>query len=512
MPLHWIHIAGLLLIMALEVLTVLHILLTMQDDSERASLWLILVILLPGLGIFLYLVAGVSRLNSFGKRITHSVDRFLQERAIAEHISQRNYREAMQQFIKKSVTDSDTMDFSATLTRLQKRNKNYFKQENGSDEDPVLPLGAAALTGNKIELFCDGTDAYPAMLDSIRSARKSINLQSFIFADDQVGKMILAALRERAEAGVQVNVLFDRFGSLRSCWFLLRCCSRKLPNLKIRPFSHTSLLTPWRIQLRNHRKLLIVDGITAFTGGLNISQENIRTADHLGIHDFHCRVHGPIVGELQYAFLCDWLYASKSTPEHLFLREYFPIPERCGNDTVRLIAGGHGYFFEGTESVFFTAASTAKKSLWIVTPYFVPTHDFSKALRMAAARGVDVRIIIPAINNHWYVKMASSSFYGPLLADGVRIFERREVFSHAKAMLVDDQWSFLGSSNCDVRSFRLNFELDLLTECGDFPAVLRKQLLTELRKSVEITLEQVSRRSLLRKLAESVCALMSPVL
>ena len=512
MPLHWIHLAGMLLVLVLELLTVLHILLTMRDDSERASLWLILVILLPVLGVFLYLIAGVSRLNTFGKRITSSVDRFLQERAIAEHNSLSNYCEVMKQFIKSPDSDSGTMDFAATLSRLQKRNRNYFPHEKGSDDNPVLPLGAVALTGNRIELFCDGTDAYPAMLDSIRAARKSINLQSYIFADDQVGKTILNALRERAEAGVQVNILFDRFGSLKSCWFLLRCRSGKLPNFKIRPFSHTSLLTPWRIQLRNHRKLLIVDGVTAFTGGLNISQENIRTADHLGIHDFHCRVHGPIVGELQYSFLCDWLYASKSPPDHLFLREYFPLPERCGNDTVRLIPSGHGFFFEGTESVFFTAASTAKRSLWIVTPYFVPTHAFSKALRMAAARGVDVRIIIPEINNHWYVKMASSSFYSSLLADGVRIFERSEVFSHAKAMLVDDQWSFLGSSNCDVRSFRLNFELDLLTESGDFPAVLRKQLQAELRKSVEIRPEDFLRRSPLRKLAEAVCALMSPVL
>ena len=512
MPLHWIHLAGMLLVLVLELLTVLHILLTMRDDSERASLWLILVILLPVLGVFLYLIAGVSRLNTFGKRITSSVDRFLQERAIAEHNSLSNYCEVMKQFIKSPDSDSGTMDFAATLSRLQKRNRNYFPHEKGSDDNPVLPLGAVALTGNRIELFCDGTDAYPAMLDSIRAARKSINLQSYIFADDQVGKTILNALRERAEAGVQVNILFDRFGSLKSCWFLLRCRSGKLPNFKIRPFSHTSLLTPWRIQLRNHRKLLIVDGVTAFTGGLNISQENIRTADHLGIHDFHCRVHGPIVGELQYSFLCDWLYASKSPPDHLFLREYFPLPERCGNDTVRLIPSGHGFFFEGTESVFFTAASTAKRSLWIVTPYFVPTHAFSKALRMAAARGVDVRIIIPEINNHWYVKMASSSFYSSLLADGVRIFERSEVFSHAKAMLVDDQWSFLGSSNCDVRSFRLNFELDLLTESGDFPAVLRKQLQAELRKSVEIRPEDFLRRSPLRKLAEAVCALLSPVL
>jgi len=511
MELNWFYLAGVLLLLALVILTILHILFTMRDDPERALLWLLLVILLPLFGIFLYLIAGISRLNTFGKRISFSVDQFLRERAIAEHNSLRNYRERMLQFVSPSPGQRSTMDFSATLTRLQKRNKFFFSQEQNNEENPVLP-GTSPLSGNKVELFCDGTDAYPAMLDSIRSARKSINLQSFIFADDMIGRQILAALRERAEAGVEVNVLFDKFGSLKSSWFLLRCRSRKLPNFKIKPFSHASLFTPWRIQLRNHRKLLIVDGMTAFTGGLNISQENIRTKDHLGIHDFHCRVHGPIVGELQYSFLCDWLYASKSPPSHLFLREYFPLPERTGNDTVRLITSGHGYFFEGTESVFFTAASTAERSLWIVTPYFVPTHDFSKALRMAAARGVDVRLIIPSINNHWYVKMASSSFYSSLLADGVRIFLRSEVFSHAKAMLVDGRWAFLGSSNCDVRSFRLNFELDLLVEQGDFPEILRKQFLAELRKSDEISLDKFLRRSPFRKLAESVCALMSPLL
>ena len=511
MQLYWIHFFGAFLLLLLELLVILHILFTMRGDSERASLWLILVILLPACGILLYLVAGMSRQNTFGKRISHSVDRFLHERAAAEHSSLRDYREIMGRFLENPSDDaSGTMDFRQTLSRLQKMSSRSFPDDTG--ENPIVPLGANSLSGNKIELFCDGTDAYPAMLDSIRSARKSINLQSFIFADDSIGRKILAALRERAEAGIKVNILFDKFGSLKSSWFLLRCRSARLPNLKIKPFSHASLLTPWRIQLRNHRKLLIVDGITAFTGGLNISQENIRTKNHLGIHDFHCRVHGPVVGELQYAFLCDWLYAAKTPPDNLFLREYFPAPEHKGNDIVRLIASGHGYFFEGTEQVFFTAASTAEKSIWIVTPYFVPTHDFSKALRMASARGVDVRVIVPAINNHWYVKLASESFYASLLADGVRIFRRGEVFSHAKAMLVDDKWAYLGSSNCDVRSFRLNFELDLLVESGDFPAVLKKQLLAELRKSEEISREDFLNRNPARKIAESVCALMSPVL
>lgn len=515
MYLNWAYFAAAAVIVTLEILTILHILLSMRDDSERAALWLILVILLPLCGMALYVLAGVSRRNTFGKCISHSVARFLRERATAEHRSLKNYTKLLGKFRSTGPRPDSARNFSATLERLLQENMRYFPGEStpGAEEDfPVLPLGAVALSGNRVELFCDGTNAYPAMLKSIRGARKSINMQSFIFADDAIGRWMLDALRERAGAGVKVHVLFDKFGSLKSSWFLLRCRSKKLPNLEIRPFSPASLFTPWRIQLRNHRKLLVVDGETAFTGGLNISKENIKTRYRLGIHDFHCRVHGPIVGELQYAFLCDWLYAAKSAPDDLFLREYFPLPEARGNDTVRMIASGHGYFFEGTQNVFFTAAATAEKSIWIITPYFVPTHEFSKALRMASARGVDVRIIVPAINNHWFVKRAAASFYEALRTGGVRIFERTEIFSHAKAMLVDGKIAFLGSSNCDVRSFRLNFELDLLVENGDFPAALKQQFLAELKKSREITDDEIFNKKFFRKLSESVCALISPVL
>ena len=229
MHFEWIHIAGAALLLVLELAMILHILFTMRDDSERASLWLILVILLPGIGMCLYLVAGISRLNTFGRRISDSVDRFLRERLIAEQNALRIYHDHMDLFRQLPETTSGTMDFRTALTRLQKRNLHYFPQEDGQEDNSEHPLGSCALSGNRIELFCDGTDAYPAMLDSIRAARKSINLQSFIFADDQIGRKILSALRERAEAGVEVNILFDKFGSLKSSWFLLRCRSGSLP-------------------------------------------------------------------------------------------------------------------------------------------------------------------------------------------------------------------------------------------------------------------------------------------
>ena len=270
-----------------------------------------------------------------------------------------------------------------------------------------------------------------------------------------------------------------------------------------------------RIQLRNHRKLLVVDGKTAFIGGLNISEENFKWFTKPGreIHDFHCRLTGPAVGELQYAFLCDWFYASRNRDgEALFTRDFFPIPEARGDSVVRTVPSGHGYLFEGSEKVFFTAASTARKSIWIISPYFAPSKDFSKALRMASARGVDVRVIVPRNNNHWYVKMAARSFYESLTGNGVRVFERLGTFTHAKAMLVDGEWAYFGSSNCDIRSFRLNYELDLLISQGDFPEALHRQFLEELKNSAEITPRDLASRSVPQKLLESVCALMTPVI
>ena len=491
------------------LLIILHILFTMRDDSERASLWIILVLCLPVLGIILYLLAGITRRNTLGKRISHAVEEFLKNRDEAEHRSLKDYRDAMKHFISRSDAAEDTMDHRRMLDSLL-----YAALEDPASAS-MIP-GTIPLKGNRLELLCDGSAAYPAMIECIRSARHNINMQTFIFADDRIGRIMMSELKKKALEGVQVRVICDRFGSFKSLFSLFFLpYLKKTPNLKMIPFSNASLLTPWRIQLRNHRKLLIVDGRTAFIGGLNISEENFKwmTSPEKEIHDFHCRLTGPAVGELQYAFLCDWFYAShEKNKEDLFTRDYFPMPEKCGDSIVRAVASGHGYLFEGSEKVFFTAASTAKKSIWIISPYFAPSKDFSKALRMASARGVDVRLIVPRNNNHWYVKLAARSFYESLIGNGVRVFERLGTFTHAKAMLVDGAWAYFGSSNCDIRSFRLNYELDLLVSQGDFTGALHRQFLEELKNSEEMGEAYLASRSCPQKLLESICALMTPVL
>ncbi|MFA7232195.1 MAG: phospholipase D-like domain-containing protein, partial [Victivallaceae bacterium] len=348
-------------------------------------------------------------------------------------------------------------------------------------------------------------------------AKHSIRMQSFIIMNDPVGREIFDALAKRAEHGVDVKVLYDSFGSAKAyfSYFFHRYTHQRLKNLKIRAFSPINIFTPWRIQLRNHRKLLIIDGNVAFIGGINISEDNARFSKvprRKYIHDLHCRITGPAVSELQFVFLKDWLYSTKGKILNESLLDDFPVPEAQGDDIIRVVNSGPGQNPEASQSVFFTAAATAQKSLWIMTPYFVPGRSFIKALCITAARGVDVKIIVPKNNNHFFVALASQSLYRTLLSHGVKIYNKKGIFSHAKAMIVDGEWGFMGSSNCDVRSFKLNYELDFCVESGLFIDKLYKQFEFELTESEEILLENIHNSSLSKQLLENICALMAPVL
>lgn len=335
--------------------------------------------------------------------------------------------------------------------------------------------------------------------------------------NDEIGKAIFDLLARKASDGVKVKVIYDRFGSSHAIMsHFFRKYSGKIPNLQIKSFMRINLFTPWRIQLRNHRKLLVVDGKTAFIGGINISSNNITGIDstkYKYIHDLHCRIEGTAVGELQFSFLRDWCYATDFPPSRIFTEENFPALDAVsGDSTVRIIDTGPGQNPEASQKVFFTAASAAQKYIWIMTPYFVPDKPFISALGMAAARGVDVKLIVPRNNNHWFVDFACKSLYEKLISNGIRIFEKMGSFSHVKAMIVDGEWIMMGSSNCDVRSFRLNFELDFVAYGGEFISDVREQFLKELYESIEVLPSDLKDKKFLREIAENICSLLTPIL
>lgn len=486
-----------IVILAIDIGTMIHILLYKHEEPVSAILWMFVVFTFPILGVIFYLFCGINRMKTLGLKIAVANERIhAQQKQQLDAVIER-LTTARKQFLYHDLKPAaDSMNLKQTLDRL-------------------LP-NTYALIGNDLELLRDGTFAYPKMLQAIKQARHNIHLQSFIIHNDAVGREILDALEQKARAGVDVKVLYDKFGSTKAAWSHLfkHYLRHKLPNLRIIPFSVANIFAPWRVQLRNHRKLLVVDGKTAFIGGINISSDNdIRIAKKdKYIHDLHCKLKGPAVKPLQLSFLRDWYYASKIKASEVFLPEYFPTLKAQGQSVVRIVDSGPGQRNKAAEKMFLAAAATAKKSLLIMTPYFTPDKSFMTSLTMAAARGVVVRIILPKRNNHWYAQYASRSLYRSLLAHGVRIFEKLGVFSHSKAMLVDGKLACMGSSNCDIRSFRLNYELDFVASEGKFINDLATQFKQELADAEEILLKQIQHKKMPLKLLENLCSLLIPVL
>ncbi len=483
------------LIITVQVIILLHILVSKHENPQQASFWLLLVAALPGIGSLCYLFFGITRIQH-----VHN--------AILSIRSKLNMR-------SDSVTHN--------LAEMQRELKKFQLNSADSRCEHILMLDRLfpdypALEGNHLEILQDGSAVYPRMLEDIHRATTCIRLQSYILNSDEVGKAFMDALAERAAAGVDVKILFDSLGCFKSYFsqYFRRELREQRNNFRIKAFSPVNLLAPWRFQLRNHRKLLVVDGKIAYVGGVNISEENERLK-HVPpsryIHDLHCRITGPAVSQLTMSFLADYFYTARhdrKTP--VVTPGDYTLPERTGEAIVRVLPGGPGNARECTRKLFFAAAALAEKELWILTPYFVPGKDYVDALCMAAARGVDVRVVVPAKNNHFYMDCAAQNFYRQLHDAGVRVYEKLGYFSHIKALLVDSQWGFMGSSNCDSRSFYLNFELDIVFEKSAFVDDIKQQFIEEFSGARKLTAYRLQHTSKLRKLANSTAALFTPIL
>ena len=485
------------LVFIIQICTAIHVLLTKHEEAVSATLWLLIIFTFPlGIGIVLYLLFGINRIKTLGLKIALANELIhAQEKSHVHEVFDKLIAERNKFIYQDYATSQDPLEYNKTIDNLLPE---------------TLPL-----TGNKLELLRDGTAAYPQMLAAIKTAQHNIHLQSFIIHKDAIGKEILDALEQKARQGVKVKVLYDKFGSLKAVYsHFFKHYSNKIPNLEMVPFAFINILALWRVQLRNHRKLLVVDGKIAFVGGINISSNNdIRVCNKdKYIHDLHCKLQGPAIVPLQLSFLRDWHYATKIAPNEIFQAAHFPTTQKCGNAIMRIIDSGPGQKDNATEKMFFAAAATAKKSLWIMTPYFTPDQAYIKSLQMAAARGVEVRIIMPKRNNHWYAQFASRSLYNSLLNHGIRIFEKTGRFSHTKAVLLDHKWAYMGSSNCDVRSFRLNYELDFTANDDEFIDALYEQFINAMDKSEEISSAMVLKKKLPRQLLENLCSLLTPIL
>ncbi len=484
---------GTILHFSLSALICLH-LLRKPRDARTSLLWIFFATAFPVIGPLAYLLFGINTIPHKGWEKQYSDVSFQKQQ---QHQLRSIHPLAEMQAVKNAlrITTNDTPLFH--LDRILDR------------LSPNHPL----LGGNDVQLIEMAELALEEMFLAIRNAKSHIHLATYIFNDDKVGKRLMDLLEERARSGVRVRVLYDAYGSAGANLRLFFWRRRHVPNLRLIGFSQANFLKrKFQLNLRNHRKILVVDGKVAFTGGVNFHDVYLPQAGKPGTIDFHFKIAGPIVLELQYTFLRDWYYMTDEPAANLLTGAHFPAPDRAGAVAVRLQNSGPTRDETGAAlDTFFAAANLARKQLLFVTPYFVPPESLILALRQASFRGVDVKVLVPAENNHPTLRLASRALYAQLLTAGVRIFERKPPFIHAKAAVIDDAATLIGSVNLDPRSLYLNYETNLVVFDGGFSARVKASILEEFAHADEINYAEWRRRPVSQQLAENFFNLFHPI-
>ena len=387
--------------------------------------WVYVCLLLPGFGAAIYFLFGINRITAkVGKLIP-------------------------------------TFDQTAATTPSS-LNTPYLELAKFGDTVTGIPL----TSGNLVSPLFNGEEAFPSMLEEIHRAKQTINLSTYIFETNQVGRSFVNALRTAKSVGVTIRTMVDGVGELYS-WprasSLLKksgiACKRFIPPRLVPPSLH--------INLRNHRKILTVDGEVAFTGGMNLGDRSLRQRKRKSCSDIHFRLTGPIVSQLDRVFLQDWQFVSGDTVIP-------PIPDKSyrGPMICRTIVDGPDRDLFKLQLILQAAILTAQTRVCIMTPYFLPPHEIIAALQTAALKGIDVDIILPQKNNLPYVNWATEHMIWQLLDHGVNVYYQPPPFAHTKLLLIDNQYTLIGTANIDARSLRLNFEVAVEVYSEEFTNIL----------------------------------------
>lgn len=360
--------------------------------------------------------------------------------------------------------------------------------------------GVPLIAGNRVSLLFDGPATMREMMAAARAATSSINLESYIFDQDEIGTQFADLLIQKQHDGVQVNVMVDAVGVLAvPPAFFERMRAAGIRVVIFNPVNPAKAKGKWEVNNRDHRKLMIVDGRIAFTGGINISSTYANSSlfrskykkakvdgDKVGWRDTHIKIEGPAVAALQYSFVNLWIDQSGS---ELTQADYFPALAPVGDKILRVLATNPDGDFEIYKSLL-VAIGESKKSVHITSAYFVPDQQIVDALVAAAKRGVDVKLVLPGVSDHGMIRYAGQAFYEQLLAGGVKIFELQIAVLHAKTAVIDGAWATIGSSNIDRRSFIHNYELNVVVIDPAFGRDMESAFAEDLRDCKEVTLEQ----------------------
>jgi cardiolipin synthase len=451
-----------------------------RKDPTTTWAWLLIMIILPGLGFAIYIL--------FGQNLSR--EKLFKEKTYKDEAKKRELSNSFFEHKQGHHVTSEYLD-------LIRMNYNH--------------CGAKYTIENSVDIYYDGEDKFESLIKDLQKARKFIHIQYYIFRRDSIGKRIIDILEKKAAQGIEVRFLVDSMGSYTLTKRLMKKFIENGGKFEIffpgiLPHINT------RINYRNHRKIVVIDGEYGYIGGFNVGKEYINEDRKIGFwRDTHIRIKGEAVNELTDRFLLDWCYASGENVED-FSTFYPKEVYKDGDIGIQIVTSGPDHKEEYIKHGYLKMINNAKRSIYLQTPYFVPDEPMLEALKLSALSGVDVRIVIPAKPDHIFMKWAANSYIGELLDLGVKVYEYENGFIHAKTIVVDGQVSSVGTANMDIRSFKLNFEVNAFIYDDRIASNLEKQFFIDVEKSKIITKESHDGRSRGMRIKESLVRLLSPIL
>ncbi len=452
-----------------------------NKNPSRTLAWLLVLILLPVAGFFLYILFG------------------------------RSYR-IKRKAKAKILSDSDRMQKAAEVQSNLLEFIDLPNSENPSNKRLMQLLlknaKAPFSLSNEVTVLTNGLSKFNRLFTSIREANDHIHLEYFIIREDRIGIELKDLLIQKSKEGVKVRLIFDDVGSM----LLSRKYINSLKNAGIEVYSFFKVPIPIfsrDLNYRNHRKIVVIDGSIGFVGGLNIGEEYIGNSDKFDFwRDTHLEIRGEAVYALQTIFLNDWNYISKQVVQGA---RYYPENKVTKNSLVQIAASGPDSEWKSILQAFYKMISNAVDKIWVTTPYLVPEESILMGLKTAALSGIDVKIIIPSQPDHFFVYWASQANIQQLLEAGVKIYQYRNGFIHSKIMIVDRLAATVGTANLDIRSMEINFEVNAFLYDIDVIARLEEDFIQDLEESDVFELETFKKRKFHRKLLEAAGRLVSPL-
>ena len=470
-------------IMAINFVLAFTVIFLERKNASSTWAWLMVLFFMPVLGFLLYLI--------FGRNLTN------QKIFTWDTKSRLGVEQAVN--AQLAIIEEDRLPFKQEVLKQYK--DLYYMHLKHND--------AIYSQNNLVDLYTDGKDKFSALIEDLENAKDHIHLLYYIIRHDQLGTKIANVLIKKAKEGVEVRLLYDDMGS-RS---LSRSFIKRLEaaNIQVGAFFPPKIpKINFKINFRNHRKLAIIDGKIGYIGGFNIGDEYLGKSEKFGYwRDTHLRIQGDAVKMMQIRFILDWNQASRN---HIEYDDRYFIGGEKGDVGVQIVSSGPDQQWEQIKYGYIKMIMSAKESVYIQTPYFIPDESLMDALRIAALSGVKIKIMIPNKPDHMFVYWATLSSIGELLNEGAEVYIYQNGFLHAKTIVVDEKLSSVGTANIDVRSFRLNFEVNAFLYDIDIAKKLVEAFEKDVLLSTQMTKSLYEKRSIGIRFKESISRLLSPIL